>query len=78
MSWVQSFPPIISEQSKLLIPGSMPGEASLKTGSFMPISETHSGNHRRVVRRKPVVTRQCSPGKPWENSVPRVTDYVAD
>jgi G:T/U-mismatch repair DNA glycosylase len=34
MSWVQSFPPIISEQSKLLILGSIPGEASLKTGKF--------------------------------------------
>ena len=34
MSWVQSFPPIVSPQSKLLILGSMPGEASLKAGQY--------------------------------------------
>ena len=31
---VQSFPPIVSQQSKLLILGSMPGEASLKAGQY--------------------------------------------
>jgi len=34
MSRVQSFPPIVSEQSKLLILGSMPGVASLKAGQY--------------------------------------------
>src|SRR6516162_2492392 len=34
MSWVQSFPPIVSPRSKLLILGSMPGEASLKAGQY--------------------------------------------
>jgi hypoxanthine-DNA glycosylase len=34
MSRVQSFPPIVSEQSKLLILGSMPGAASLKAGQY--------------------------------------------
>src|SRR5215472_4838370 len=34
MRRVQSFPPIVSQQSKLLILGSMPGEASLKTGQY--------------------------------------------
>jgi double-stranded uracil-DNA glycosylase len=34
MSRVQSFPPIVSQQSKLLILGSMPGEASLKAGQY--------------------------------------------
>jgi hypoxanthine-DNA glycosylase len=34
MSRVQSFPPIVSPQSKLLILGSMPGEASLKAGQY--------------------------------------------
>ena len=34
MSWVQSFPPIVSPQSKLLILRSMPGEASLKAGQY--------------------------------------------
>ena len=34
MSRVQSFPPIVSQQSKLLILGSMPGEASLKAGRY--------------------------------------------
>jgi hypothetical protein len=31
---VQSFPPIVSEQSKVLVLGSMPGEASLKAGQY--------------------------------------------
>jgi len=31
---VESFPPIVSEQSKLLILGSMPGIASLKAGQY--------------------------------------------
>ena len=34
MSWVQGLPPIVSQQSKLLILGSMPGEASLKAGQY--------------------------------------------
>jgi hypoxanthine-DNA glycosylase len=34
MSWVQSFPPIVSERSKLIILGSMPGELSLKAGQY--------------------------------------------
>jgi len=34
MSRVQSFPPIVSERSKLLILGSMPGEVSLKAGQY--------------------------------------------
>jgi hypoxanthine-DNA glycosylase len=34
MSRVQSFPPIVSEQSKLLILGSMPGAVSLKAGQY--------------------------------------------
>jgi double-stranded uracil-DNA glycosylase len=34
MSRVQSFPPIVSQQSKLLILGSMPGEASLKARQY--------------------------------------------
>lgn len=34
MSKVESFPPIVSEKSKLLILGSMPGEASLKAGQY--------------------------------------------
>jgi TDG/mug DNA glycosylase family protein len=34
MSRVQSFPPIVSEKSKVLILGSMPGEASLKAGQY--------------------------------------------
>jgi hypothetical protein len=32
MSQVYSLPPIVSERSKLLILGSMPGERSLKAG----------------------------------------------
>jgi hypoxanthine-DNA glycosylase len=34
MSRIQSFPPIVSQRSKLLILGSMPGEASLKAGQY--------------------------------------------
>jgi hypoxanthine-DNA glycosylase len=34
MSRVQSFPPIVSERSKLIILGSMPREASLKAGQY--------------------------------------------
>ena len=34
MNRVQSFPPIVSERSKLLILGSMPGEMSLKVGEY--------------------------------------------
>jgi TDG/mug DNA glycosylase family protein len=34
MSRVQSFRPIVSPQSRLLILGSMPGEASLKAGQY--------------------------------------------
>jgi double-stranded uracil-DNA glycosylase len=34
MSRVRSFPPIVSPQSKLLILGSMPGDASLKAGQY--------------------------------------------
>ena len=34
MSRVQSFPPIVSERSKVLILGTMPGERSLKTGQY--------------------------------------------
>ena len=34
MSRVQSLPPIVSEKSKLLILGSMPGEASLEAGQY--------------------------------------------
>src|SRR5262249_3906491 len=34
MRWVQSFSTIVSPQSKLLILGSMPGEASLKAGQY--------------------------------------------
>jgi double-stranded uracil-DNA glycosylase len=33
-SQVQSFPPIVSEQSKLLILGTMPGQESLKAGQY--------------------------------------------
>jgi TDG/mug DNA glycosylase family protein len=34
MSRVQSFPPIVSEKSKVLILGSMPGAASLKANQY--------------------------------------------
>jgi hypoxanthine-DNA glycosylase len=34
MSRIQSFPPIVSERSKLLVLGSMPGEASLRAGQY--------------------------------------------
>jgi double-stranded uracil-DNA glycosylase len=34
MSRVESFPPIASQKSKVLILGSMPGEASLKAGQY--------------------------------------------
>jgi TDG/mug DNA glycosylase family protein len=34
LSQIQSFPPIVSQKSKVLILGSMPGEASLKTGEY--------------------------------------------
>ena len=34
MTRIQSFPPIVSEQSKLLILGSMPGALSLKAGEY--------------------------------------------
>jgi hypoxanthine-DNA glycosylase len=34
MSQVESFPPIVSDNSKVLILGSMPGEASLKAGRY--------------------------------------------
>jgi TDG/mug DNA glycosylase family protein len=34
MSRVQSFPPIVSERSKLIVLGSMPGEVSLKAGQY--------------------------------------------
>src|SRR6516165_7176642 len=37
MSRVQSFPPIVSQQSKLLILGSMPGEASHPRNAFWHI-----------------------------------------
>jgi hypothetical protein len=34
MNRVESFPPIVSEKSKILILGSMPGEAALKAGQY--------------------------------------------
>lgn len=34
MSRIESFPPIVSEKSNVLILGSMPGEASLKAGQY--------------------------------------------
>jgi len=34
MSRVESFPPIVSERSKLLVLGSMPGDVSLKAGQY--------------------------------------------
>ena len=34
MKRIESFPPVVSESSKLLILGSMPGEASLKAGLY--------------------------------------------
>src|SRR5215471_3275790 len=34
MAPVQSFPPIVSETSRILVLGSMPGEASLKAGQY--------------------------------------------
>ena len=34
MSRIKSFPPIVSDNSKVLILGSMPGEASLKAGQY--------------------------------------------
>jgi len=34
MTRVESFPPIVSERSKLLILGSMPGDVSLKAGQY--------------------------------------------
>ena len=34
MNRVHSFPPIVSERSKLIILGSMPGELSLKAGQY--------------------------------------------
>src|SRR6516164_81516 len=34
MSRIESFPPIVSDNSKVLILGSMPGEASLKAGQY--------------------------------------------
>jgi double-stranded uracil-DNA glycosylase len=34
VSQVESFPPIVSKKSKVLILGSMPGEASLKAGQY--------------------------------------------
>jgi double-stranded uracil-DNA glycosylase len=34
MRRVQSFPPIASQKSKVLILGSMPGQASLKVGQY--------------------------------------------
>jgi hypoxanthine-DNA glycosylase len=34
MSRIRSFPPIVSENGKVLILGSMPGEASLKAGQY--------------------------------------------
>jgi hypoxanthine-DNA glycosylase len=34
MSRIESFPPVVSEKSKVLILGSMPGEASLKAGQY--------------------------------------------
>ena len=34
MPHVESFPPIVSRESKVLILGSMPGEASLKAGQY--------------------------------------------
>ena len=62
---VQSFPPIVSEQSKLLILGSMPGEASLKAGQYY----AHPRNcilahHGRAVRRRPGVALSGTSGAP--------------
>jgi hypoxanthine-DNA glycosylase len=34
MTTTKSFPPIVSDKSKVLILGSMPGEASLKAGQY--------------------------------------------
>jgi hypoxanthine-DNA glycosylase len=34
MSRIESFPPIVSDKSKVLILGSMPGEVSLKAGEY--------------------------------------------
>ena len=34
MMRIESFPPIVSEKSKLLVLGSMPGEVSLKAGQY--------------------------------------------
>lgn len=34
MTRIESFPPIVTEQSKVLILGSMPGEASLRAGQY--------------------------------------------
>jgi double-stranded uracil-DNA glycosylase len=39
MTRVQSFPPIVSKRSKLLILGSMPGEVSLKVGQYYALRQ---------------------------------------
>ena len=69
MSQVRSLPPIVSERSKLLILGSMPGERSLKAGeyyayprnAFWPIMG-------QVFRRRPMAVL---PGKGGDPSVGR-------
>jgi hypothetical protein len=61
MNRVHSFPPIVSERSKLIILGSMPGELSLKAGQYYAHPRNVVlGHHGRAVRRRPVVALRGS------------------
>ena len=59
MNRVQSFPPIVSERSKLIILGSMPGEASPKAGQYYAhLRNDILADHARAVWRRPLAILQ--------------------
>ena len=65
MSRVESFPPIVSEKSSVLILGSMPGEASLKAGQYY-------AHPRNVFWRIMGELFEAGPQLPYEQRVERI------